>query len=69
MPSFYEQIVSLFYAKPLSVHEQRQECFMNLMLFHERLRMAQKKDSGAYMKVCTEYDTEYKRCEPIMKMQ
>lgn len=42
---------------------------MNLSLFHERLRMVQKQDSDAYKKVYTEYDAEYKRCEPIMKMQ
>ncbi len=68
MPSVYDRIMALWYS-PKPLHEQRQECFMNLSLFHERLRMAQKQDADAYKKVYTEYDAEYKRCEPIMKIQ
>ena len=68
MPSFYERIVTLFYAKPLTVHEQRLACFKNLAAIQERTQKAESSKDETNT-VVTEYNAEYERCEPIMKMQ
>jgi hypothetical protein len=62
MPSFYERIVTRFY--PVPIHEQRLACFKNLAAIQERAQKAEGDKT-----VIAEYNAEYERCEPIMKMQ
>jgi hypothetical protein len=64
MPSVYDRILELFYAKPVPIHEQRLACFKNLAAIQERV---QKADGDKT--IVTEYKAEYERCEPIMKMK
>lgn len=64
MPAIYDRILELFYAKPLTVHEQRIACFTKLKELQERIEKTQ--PDTTYIK---SYKKEYERCEPIMRMK
>jgi hypothetical protein len=67
MPSVYDRILELFYAKPPTVHEQRIACFTNLKALQERIEQVEKtQPDTTYI---MSYKKEYERCEPIMKMK
>ncbi len=69
MPTLTERILALFYAAP-TVHEQRMTCFKNLQEIQERIHQAEPsvKDQPQPA-VYAEYQREYSRCEPIMRME
>ena len=64
MPAIYDRILELFYAKPLTVHEQRIDCFTKLKELQASLEKTQ--PDTTYI---TSYKKEYERCEPIMRMK
>jgi hypothetical protein len=64
MPLVCDRILELFYAKPLTIHEQRIACFTKLKEIQEHLEKTQ--PDTTYI---TSYKKEYERCEPIMRMQ
>jgi hypothetical protein len=70
MSTIYDRILELYYVKPLTVHEQRIECFTKLTELQERVQQVESltpKDENK--NVFTAYQKEYERCEPIMRMK
>jgi hypothetical protein len=67
MSDVCDRILALFYAKPLTVHEQRIACFTKLKELQERVQQVEKtQPDTTYIK---SYKKEYERCEPIMRMK
>lgn len=67
MSDICDRILALFYAKPLTVHEQRIACFTKLKELQERIEQVEKtQPDTTYI---TSYKKEYERCEPIMRMK
>jgi hypothetical protein len=64
MSTIYDRVLELYYVKPLTVHEQRIECFTKLKELQEHLEKTQ--PDTAYIAA---YKKEYERCEPIMRMK
>ena len=64
MSEICDRILALFYAKPLTVHEQRIACFTKLKELQERIEKTQPDTTHI-----TSYKKEYERCEPIMRMK
>jgi hypothetical protein len=67
MSDVFHRILAQFYAKPLTVHEQRIACFTKLKELQEHVQQVEKtKPDTTYI---TSYKKEYERCEPIMRMK